>query len=60
MLSVAQGIPLMPAEMVMVAIRNGAQVHVHQRNFVERWGRIVEGTGAAIRVYLDSELAGDL
>ena len=59
-LSAAQGIPLMPAEMLMVAIRNGAQVHVHQRNFVERWGRIVEGTGAAIRVYLDSELAGDL
>ena len=41
----------------MVAIRNGAQVHVHLRNFVDKWDRIVEGTGAAIRVYLDSELA---
>lgn len=59
-LSVAQRIPLMPAEMMMVAIRNGARVHVHERNFVERWSRIVEGTGAAIRVYMDSELEGDL
>lgn len=55
-LSVAQRIPLMPAEMLMVAIRNGALVHVHARNFVSRWDRIVEGTGAAIRVYQASEL----
>lgn len=55
-LSVAQRIPLMPAEMLVVAIRNGAWVNVHLKNFADRWDRIVEGTGAAIRIYGPSDL----
>lgn len=55
-LSVAQRIPLMPAEMLMIAIRNDAWINIHEKNFVDRWDRIVENTGAAIRVYRPSEL----
>lgn len=57
-LAAAQSIPLLPAEMLMVAIRNGASVHVHSKNYTDKWDSIVEGTEASIRVYQDSDLAG--
>ncbi|WP_420638794.1 hypothetical protein [Candidatus Poriferisocius sp.] len=59
-LSISHSIPLLPAGMLATAIRHGAAVHVHVRNFMDKWEHIVEGTGAVIHIHGDSETLGSL
>ena len=49
-------ISLLAAGMLAPAMRHGGLVHVYQGNFVDGWDTVVDGTGAEVRVFQESEL----